>query len=78
MSDGSVLEKEALGRAKGRRICGDESGGNADEDEGVGSREEDAVGGAGEVEEEDDGAAQLFFGPQAGRRDPVLPSMLVV
>lgn len=73
----SVLEKEAVGRADGRRTCGEESGGNADEEDGAGSREDDAGDGVGEVEEEDE-TAQLLFGPHAGRRDPLLPSISVV
>lgn len=68
MSEASPLRGDGLGRADPRRDCGDERGGNAAEDvDGVASRDEDAVGGE---------EAQLFFGPHAGRGEPLLPSML--
>lgn len=68
MSEESLLMGEGLGLAELRRDWGDESGGKAAEDEeGVGSREEDAVTGV---------EAQLFFAGHTGRAGELLLSML--
>lgn len=68
INEESVLKDgDGLGRAEPRRDAGDESGGNADEAEGVGSREEDAV--------EEGELAQPFFAPHAGREALFSPSM---
>lgn len=69
MSDESELnDDDALGRAELRRVCGEESGGNAEDDEGVGSLDEDA--------EEEAEVAQPFLAIQTGRPAPLLSSIL--
>lgn len=72
MSDESLLNGEGLGRAEPRRDSGDDRGGNADDDDdddGVGSREDDSVGGA---------EAPLFLAPHAGRAEVFAPFIVML
>ena len=72
MREESTLEYGEFVREDGRRACGDKSGGKADEDGGVRSREDVT----GEGEDEDEAlAAQLCFSPHAGRLEPLFPTM---
>ncbi len=69
MSEDVEDDGEGIGRDEGRRAAGEESGGNADDEEGDGSRVE-----AEEVEVE---LAQLLLAPQVGRATSLLPSMIL-